>query len=78
MKIIGRIKYNMQGNFIKISCEKIDNMKKEDFIKNVNKVKESRKKEEPIKQQLVDKANKTYEAIENIKKHMDSNHIKHP
>ena len=78
MKIIGRINYNMQGNFMKISCKKIDDMKKEDYIKNVNKVKESRKKEEPIKKQLVDKANKTYEAIENIKKYLDSNHIKHP
>lgn len=78
MKIIGRINYNMQGDFMKISRKKIDDMKREDYIKNVNKVKESRKKEEPIIKQLVDGTNKNYEAIENLKKYMDSNHIKHP
>lgn len=76
MKIIGKINYNMQGDYIKIAYNDLNETQKEDYLKKINSIKESKKTEEPFVRHLVEKTNRTCVAIENIKKYMDDNDIK--
>ena len=75
MRIIGRINYNMQGDYIKIPYNDLNQMKKENYLEKMNEINESRKAEEPIIRQLAEKTNRTCVAIQNIKNYMNNNSI---